>query len=427
MPRKKKTAAEQVSEEAAASWISADQLTPWADNPRPEDNSESEQRVADSIRRFGFAAPIIARKEDGMIIAGHTRYAAAVDILGFDKVPVRFMDLDPGEARLLALADNRLQELGVYDGDALVRVLSGLEAEGLDLDAAGYSDADLNSILGRVHQEETGDPGAEPVPESPESQPGEVYQLGPHRLLCGDSTDAGAIATALDGQEADLVWTDPPYGVAVNDVGSVEEARRLRRRTDGKVVANDALNEKDLHVLLEAALGAALENTRPGGAWYVAGPNNGPMGFMFVCVLNDLGVYRHQLVWVKDRIVLGRADYHYQHEPIFYGWKPGAGRHPVEDRSSSSVFKVDRPGHSSEHPTMKPVELIEPMITNSTDRGDLVLDPFGGSGSTLIAAARTGRRAALVELDPGYCDVIRRRWTTWADDAGVDAGDGALR
>ena len=132
-------------------------------------------------------------------------------------------------------------------------------------------------------------------------------------------------------------------------------------------------------------------------------------------------------MWVKDRIVLGRADYHYQHEPIFYGWKEGAGRHPVEDRSASTVFKVDRPGHSSEHPTMKPIELIEPMILNSSNRGDLVLDPFGGSGSTLIAAARTERRAALVELDPGYCDVIRRRWTTYAEQAGIDPGPGALR
>lgn len=410
---------------AAAVWVPADRLKPWAENPRPSDNTKSEKRVAESIRRFGFAAPILARLEDGMIIAGHTRYAAAVDHLGFKEVPVRLMDLTLDEARLLAMADNRLQELGIYDPDGLVNVLSSMEADGLDLGAAGYGEDDLNKILGRMAPSDVEDPGAEPVPECPDSKPGEVYQLGPHRLLCGDSTDAGAIATALDGQEADLVWTDPPYGVDLKAEGS--EAYVKKRRRDGKVVQNDDLSGEKLQVFLETALGAALENTRQGGAWYVAGPSNGPVGSAFVHVLNALGVYRHQLVWVKDRIVLGRADYHYQHEPIFYGWKPGATHHFVEDRSSSSVFSIDRPGNSSEHPTMKPVELIEPMITNSTDRGDLVLDPFGGSGSTLIASARTGRRAALVELDPGYCDVIRRRWTTYADNAGVDAGEGALR
>ena len=410
---------------AAAVWLPADKLKPWDENPRPEDNTASEKRVAESLRRFGFAAPTLARKECGMIIAGHTRYAAAVAHLGFKEVPVRLMDLSLDAARLLALADNRLQALGLAAQGGLMRVLSSLEEDGLDLSAAGYGEDDLNKILGRMEPADVSDPGAEPVPESPDSQPGEVYQLGPHRLLCGDSTDVGAVATALDGQEADLVWTDPPYGVNLGTEGS--EAYGSKRRQDGKVVQNDDLSGEDLHVLLEAALGAALENTRKGGAWYVAGPNNGPMGFAFVSVLNSLGVYRPQLVWVKDRIVLGRADYHYQHEPIFYGWKEGAGRHPVEDRSASTVFKVDRPGHSSEHPTMKPVELIEPMIVNSSNRDDLVLDPFGGSGSTLIAAARTGRRAALVELDPGYCDVIRRRWTAYAEQAGIDPGPGALR
>lgn len=420
MPRKVK----KVDEEAAAVWTPVGSLTPWADNPRPTDNTESASRVAESIRRFGFAAPIIARKADGMIIAGHTRFEAAVDVLGLEKVPVRFMDLDPADARLLALADNRLQELGVYDDATLARVLSEMEAEGLDLEAAGYSDIDLDSILGRVQHTDVDDPGPDALPETPDSKPGEVYLLGPHRLLCGDATDEGSIETALDGSLADLVWTDPPYGVNLGTEGS--EAYGSKRRQDGKVVENDDLDGEGLRVLLEAALGAALRSTRPGGAWYVSGPNNGPMGFAFVTVLHALGVYRHQLVWIKDRIVLGRADYHYQHEPIFYGWRPGAGRHPVEDRSSSTVFEVKRPKASPDHPTMKPVELIEPMIRNSTDRDALVLDPFGGSGSTLIAAARTGRRAALVELDPGYCDVVRRRWTAWALEAGVEPGEGRL-
>ena len=384
MPRKA------TKEEAAAVWTPIGDLQPWGDNPRPEDNSESVGRVADSIRRFGFAAPIVARKADGMIIAGHTRFEAAVDVLGLEKVPVRFMDLDPADARLLALADNRLQELGVYDDDALARVLSEMEEEGLDLDAAGYSDEDLNSILGRVQSADVEDPGPVGLPEMADSKPGEVYLLGPHRLVCGDSTEEGAIATALDGKLADLIWTDPPYGVAVNDVASVEEARRLHRRTDGKTVANDSLSEADLDALLSDVLEAALASCKPGAAIYVAAPA-GPRSSVFVGVLYSLGIWRATLVWVKDRLVLSRGDYHYRHEPIFYGWKPGAAHHAVEDRSSCSVFEVKRPGASPDHPTIKPVELIEPMLLNSSDRDALVLDPFGGSGSTLIAAARTGR------------------------------------
>lgn len=424
MPRKAK------APEAAAVWTPVGSLIPWEDNPRPADNSESAARVAASIERFGFAAPIVARKANGMIIAGHTRYEAATEHLGLASVPVRFMDLDDKDARLLALADNRLQALGLTDEEALARVLRAMEEDELDLHLAGYSADDLDAILGRLDPSDVDDPGALPLPDDPDSIPGEVYLLGPHRLLCGDATDEGAIATATDGELADLVWTDPPYGVRLHvhtDAQAAKDAYLAKRRKDLAQVPNDDLDQAGLEALLGAAFKAAFDQCRPGASWYVTSPA-GTLFDTFAGILGPrgLGVWRWMLVWAKDRIVLGRMDYHSQHEPIFYGWKPGAAHHGVADRSATSVFSVKRPGASPEHPTMKPVELIEPMITNSTHRNALVLDPFGGSGSTLIAAAKTSRRAALVELDPGYCDVIRRRWTAWARAAGVEPGPGAL-
>jgi site-specific DNA-methyltransferase (adenine-specific) len=191
-------------------------------------------------------------------------------------------------------------------------------------------------------------------------------------------------------------------------------------------IENDDLDPEALGALLEQALGALLERCKPGGAWYVAGPNNGDVGATFVRVLHALGVYRHQLIWLKPSLVLGRCDYHYRHEPIFYGWKPGAAHHFIEDRSQDTVHEFDKPSVSKEHPTMKPVDLVARHIENSSKPGWIVGDAFGGSGTTLLAAARTGRVARLVELDPRFADVIRDRWTRWAIEAGVDPGPGAL-
>jgi site-specific DNA-methyltransferase (adenine-specific) len=182
-----------------------------------------------------------------------------------------------------------------------------------------------------------------------------------------------------------------------------------RKRRGGKTIENDALDLDGLRDFLRETLGAAFTCTAPGAAWYVCAPH-GPIGLAFSDVMTDLGVWKHSLVWVKDSLVMGRADYHYRHEPIYYGWTPGGSHNWYADRKQTTVIEVPRPKRNEEHPTMKPLELIAQMLRNSTKRDDLVLDPFGGSGSTLLAADALGRRAAIVELDPRYCDVIRKRY-----------------
>lgn len=414
------------SDNSAAEYVPVADLRPWVKNPRK--NDPAVKAVADSIRRFGFGAPLLARRENGEIIAGHTRLKAAVK-LGLAEVPVRYLDLSEAEAHALALADNKVGEIAEWDDDTLANVLRELEEQGAALDGLGFSDAELKKLLATAdHPDDDESEEPLPVPEEDEavSVLGEVYELGPHRLVCGDSRDAEAWAKLLpDGEKLRMVWTDPPYGVAVNAVESVEEAERLHRRRDGKVVLNDVLTPEELAALLRGALGLASAHGVPGAAWYVASPP-GPLFGVFGSVLHEMGVWRHTLIWSKDVFAFGRSDMHYRHEPIFYGWTPGAGHYWCGRRDIDSVFEVPRPKRSKDHPTMKPVKLVRQHIEHSSEPGWIVGEPFGGSGTTLIASACTGRVARLIELSPAYCDVIRRRWTRWARANGQDPGAGAL-
>lgn len=398
----------------AAEWVPIGDLTPWDRNPRRNDHAVDE--VARSIERFGWGAVIIARKADNVVIAGHTRLKAAQK-LGMDKVPVRWLDLDPAEAAALALADNKVGELADWDNDVLSEVLRALESDGADLDGLGFSAEELDALLGGP-EELPGSEGEDDVPEvqeDPDSVPGGVYELGPHRLVCGDSTDPGAWSAAMpDGEVGAAMWTDPPYGVSY--VGGTAEAL---------TIANDSLNPEELESFLGAALGEANDRLAPGAVVYVAAPS-GNLFAVFGTVLAAMDLWRHTLVWVKDRFVLGRCDYHYRHESIFYGWKPGGAHAWSSGRDKDSVLEVKRPSANRDHPTMKPVELIVRCLDNHPLKGGIVIEPFGGSGSTMIAAAQVGARARLIELDPRYCDVIRRRWTRYALKHGLDVGPGGL-
>ena len=232
-----------------------------------------------------------------------------------------------------------------------------------------------------------------------------------HRLLCGDSRKPEDMARLTDGRLADMVWTDPPYGVAVGSrVGMGAGVSSSQARAEGgRGIANDDLDVSQLTVFLREAFTLALDACKPGAVWYVAAPH-GPMGVAFSVVLHELDVWHSSLVWVKDSLVISRLDYHYRHEVLYYGWKPGGAHHPVPDRTQTSVFEFPRPKRSEQHPTMKPVELIRKHIENSSDPGQTVLDMFGGSGSTLIAAEQTGRNAWLMEIDGRFCDVIVSRY-----------------
>ena len=388
--------------------VPLERLRPWPENPR----RISEARLADLKRALVedpemlAARPLLALP-DGTVIAGNQRLRAARE-LGWSAIPVLTVALEWERARLWALRDNN--PYGEWDEPALAELLAELGAGGVDLALAGFGSADLDRLLAELPPLRDPDE-APPLPATPESRPGELYQLGPHRLLCGDATDAEQLARLLAGARAEVLWTDPPYGVGY--AGRTRQALTIR---------NDSADE--LPGLLRRAFAAADQVLAPSGRFYVAAPA-GPRGTDFRLALRQAGWHFHQaLVWVKQAPVLGHSDYHYAHEDVLYGWKPGSGRpgrgrHPGSrwygGHDQTSVFLFDRPARSELHPTMKPVALVEAQLRNSSRRGDLVLDPFAGSGSTLIACEQLGRRCVAVELDPAYCDVIRRRYREFVD------------
>lgn len=385
---------EYARDESAAQWVETGKLTPWARNPRK--NDESVQRVAESIKRFGFGAPILARRADGEVIAGHTRLKAAV-LLGLPRVPVRYLDLDPADAHLLALADNRLGEFAEWDQPALQEILGEYSFDAAA--AAGWTSADIEKMASELLADSPGpgetteDEAPEP-PKTPVTKPGDVWSLGDHRLACGDC--ASELVATLGGSLAEMVFTDPPYGVSY-----------VGRTSKSLTIENDAPAE--FQAVLDRAFAALLTAVAPGGAWYVCAPS-GPDSLVFGQKLRDLGVLRQRLVWVKDRFVLGRSDFHYRHEDIYYGWSPGAAHRFRGDRTQDSVWEVDRPSRNDVHPTMKPVALVAKALGMSSSVGDIVVDPFLGSGTTLIAAEQLSRRCRGTELSPAYCDVIVERW-----------------
>jgi DNA modification methylase len=368
--------------------------------------------IAVSLNVNGQYRPIVVNRgthtgrPDEVLAGNHTLMAARE--LGWPTIAAVYVDVDEHAATRIVLADNRTADLGTYDEGALADLIRSLDGE---YAGSGYDGDDLDEIIATLNENpydaDLRDPLAEVTEDDPEDLPakgtgilGTVWELGPHRLVCGDSTDPATLDRLLGGETVDLIWTDPPYGVAY-----------VGKTVDALTIQNDALDAAALEEFLRASLGAAHARLRPGGGSFVCSPP-GDLLDVFATVLRELEVRRHTLLWVKDQFVLGRSDYHYQHEVIFYGWKPGAAHTAPPDRKQTSVWDVPRPRRSEEHPTMKPVELPARAIANHTREGDLVLDVFAGSGSVLSAAHQTGRVARMVELDPRYCDVIVNRWET---------------
>jgi len=318
------------------------------------------------------------------------------------EVPVLVLaGLSETKKRAYVIADNKIALNAGWDEEMLRVELEALSDADFDLDILGFSDDELGLYLDDGTTEVEGLTDDDQVPESPVnpvSKFGDVWLLGDHRLMCGDSTSMDYVATLMDGNEADLLLTDPPYNVAYE--GKTSEALTIK---------NDSMDNDSFRQLLRDVYASADSVMRPGAAFYIWHADS--EGFNFRGAAADVGwKIRQCLIWNKNALVLGRQDYHWKHEPCLYGWKDGASHYWGSDRSQTTVLDFNKPSRNGEHPTMKPVELFQYQIENSSKKGDVVLDLFGGSGTTAIACEKSHRHARLMELDPKYCDVIIKRW-----------------
>ncbi len=394
-----------------------DLFAPWPGNPRLHDAD----RIRESIGENGFAGAIIAQEtqhEDRhWIIAGHGRLNDVIGA-GASTVPTIFVDCDDDTGARLLIALNATEDKASYDTVAQSAFLEGLAATPTGLVGTAMTDAELNDLLDRnaaaevrAHTREL-DPELDlPKVEAAVTEPGDLWQLGTHRLVCGSATDLAAYEHLLANTQIDLILTDPPYGVGVG------EKNRTLDDFDRAGQALDDLAGDDNASEAAALLGAAADIwtvsvLRPGIPWYIFAPPGPDLRTsMNVCASHRIPA-RHTLTWAKNRasFSLGRLDYDYQHETILYGWLPGAAHAWHANEPRTTLLTYDRPAASPDHPTMKPVPLLRELILNSTPRDAHILDPFGGSGSTLIAAEHDHRTAHLIELNPHYCDVICARY-----------------
>jgi len=378
-----------------------ERLIPYARNARTHSDEQVAQ-IAASIAEFGWTNPILAGS-DGIIIAGHARLLAARK-LGMTEVPVIVLDhLTETQRRALVLADNRLALNAGWDEEMLRIELESIRDDGFDLDLTGFSDDELEDLLREPEEVIAGNTDEDAAPEAPETAvtvPGDVWLLGDHRLLCGDATQIEAVEKVLAGGLADMVFTDPPYNV--NYGATMKDKLRGKRRK----IANDDLGEGFEQFLRDACVNM-LAVTK--GAVYIS-MSSSELHTLHKAFAAAGGHWSTFVIWAKNTFTMGRSDYQRQYEPILYGWKEGTDHYWCGARDQGDVWFVKKPVSNDLHPTMKPVELVERAIRNSSKSRDTVLDPFGGSGSTLIACEKAGRQARLIELEPKYCDVIVRRW-----------------
>jgi len=378
--------------------VSIGQLLPYARNARTHDDAQVAQ-IAASIKEFGFNNPILIA-DDQSIVAGHGRLAAARK-LGLAEVPVvRLSHLSDTQRKAYILADNRLALNAGWDNDLLKLELQELEIEGVDLEMLGFSKEELDGLLNSLEPTEglTDEDAVPETPEEPITKPGDIWILGKHRLMCGDSTSLDHLEKLCNGRQVDMWLTDPPYNVAYEG-----------KTKDALTIKNDSMSDDTFRQFLRDAYTAADAVMKSGAVFYIWHADS--EGYNFRGAAQDAGwKVRQCLIWKKSTMVMGRQDYHWKHEPCLYGWKEGAGHLWAADRKQTTILEFDKPSRNGEHPTMKPVALFEYQMLNNTKGGDIVLDSFAGSGTTLVAAEKNGRVAYLMELDPKYCDVIVKRW-----------------
>ena len=381
-------------------------LLPYARNARTHSDEQVAQ-IAASVLEWGWTSPVLV-DEAGMIIAGHGRVLAA-QRLGLPEVPVMVASgWSEAQKRAYVIADNKLALNAGWDPELLPVELGDLKGLGFDLSLTGFGELELGKLL---LDEPGGDLDHAPAPPVvPVSQPGDLWICGEHRVLCGDATVRADIDRLLGEELADMTFTDPPYNV--DYANSAKDKLRGKNRP----ILNDALGD-GFGALLASASVNMLAVTK--GAIYIC-MSSSELDTLQKAFREAGGKWSTFVIWAKSAFTLGRADYQRQYEPILYGWKDGANHYWCGARDQGDVWFFDKPHKNDLHPTMKPVALVERAIRNSSKSRDIVLDPFGGSGTTMIAAQRTGRRARLIELDPGYVDVVVQRWQS------LDAGDPVL-
>jgi DNA modification methylase len=388
-----------------------DKVIPYARNARTI-TAAAVDKVAASIREYSWRQPIVV-DVNRVIIAGHCRLLAARK-LGLTEVPVHIADnLTPAQVKAYRLMDNRSHDETSWDFELLGPELLDLQSLGYgNLELTGFDGQEIADFLAAAaspgREGLTPDDEAPALREAAVAQRGELWRLGEHRLLCGDATVAADLKRVLAGARADLVILDPPYNVDYEG-----------KTKDKLTIQNDQMAGAAFYNFLLQAHRNLFAVTKEGAGIYVFHADT--EGVNFRRALVDAGWKLAQCcVWIKQTLVMGRQDYHWQHEPILYGWKPGASHRWFTDRKQTTVWNFDRPTRSTDHPTMKPVDLISYPILNSSRNGDVVLDTFGGAGSTLIACAKHGRAARLLEIDPRYCDVTIRRWQEWSGEKAMN-------
>lgn len=415
-------------------YVSLESLRPYEKNARSH-GKEDLKAIINSIQEFGFNDPIGVWHN--IIVEGHGRWMAAKE-LKMETVPIlRLDELTDEQRKAYALAHNKTAELSGWDFDVLATELKDLAD--FDMSQFGFDMAAVGEEEGEVQDDDF----VEELPKSATTQLGDIFKMGGHYLICGDSTKEETIKNLLQGQQVDLLVTDPPYNV--DYVGKTKDALKIE---------NDKKSDGDFHKLLVDAFKAADQVMRPGAAFYIWHADSEGYNFRGAC--REIGwQVRQCLIWNKNTFVLGRQDYQWKHEPCLYGWKDGAAHYFVDDRTQSTVFEdkghdidhmkkeemkallkelfedkisttvmeEDKPSRSAEHPTMKPIKLLARQIKNSSKKGENVLDIFGGSGSTLITCEQLGRHCFTVELDPKYCDVIIKRWEDFTGQQAVKIND----
>ena len=379
--------------------IKIENLKPAKYNPRKDLKPEDEEykKIKRSIVEFGYVAPVIVNK-DMTVIGGHQRLKVLKE-LGYTEIECVIVHLDKTREKALNIALNKIS--GEWDNEKLEVLLQELKQTEIDMDITGFDFDEIDDILQDIEGSKEDNFDVEQALneiEEPISKPGDIWLLGKHRLMCGDSTTKENVIRFMNKKEADMVLTDPPYNV--DYVGKTSEALKIK---------NDNMNDTEFYNFLLDSFRNLYEIAKSGASIYVFHADS--LGLIFRNAFISVGFKLAQcLIWLKNTFVMGRQDYQWRHEPILYGWKEGNAHYFVNDRTQSTILEFDKPSRNAEHPTMKPIDLLVQLIKNSSKEDYIIADLFGGSGSTLIAAEQTNRICYMMELDPKYCDVIIKRW-----------------